>query len=216
MKNRKILSFTALMLAVVMLVSFCACHGDRIDDGLISVPMSSKEAKGRNYEDIVTKFRSAGFDNIYAEPMGDLIIGLLNKSGEVEEVTVGGKSDFSKNKRFSPDTYVIVRYHSFSQSTSSITEEESREPVIADTSDGMTGLPVSSEEIKKLSVKEASSILSEAGFVNIKTEPLRDLVLEILHSDGDISEVSVGGDIEFKKGDRYAPDAAIVIRYHSY
>ncbi len=217
MKNKGIVSVTALLLAVIMLVSFCSCRGERINDGMIGAPISARDAKGRNYEDIVTKFRLAGFENVYAEPMGDLIIGVLNKSGEVDEVTVGGKSDFRKDKRFSPDTYVIVKYHSFPNSTNSFEEEEeSREPVIADTSDGMTALPVSSDEIRKLSVKEASSILSEAGFVNIKTEPLRDLIVEILHSDGDISEVSVGGDIEFKKGDRYQPDAAIVIRYHSY
>ena len=35
-------------------------------------------------------------------------------------------------------------------------------------------------------------------------------------SDGEIMEVSVDGDIEFKKGDRYIPGAKIIIRYHSY
>ena len=217
MKNKGIVSVTALLLAVIMLVSFCSCRGERINDGMIGAPISARDAKGRNYEDIVTKFETAGFRNVYAEPMGDLIIGFLNKSGEVDEVTVGGKSDFKKDSRYAPDTYVIVKYHSFPSSTESTASvEESSEEVLADTSDGMTGVTISSDELKKLSVKEAVSVLEEAGFVNIRTQPLRDLVVGVIHKDGEIEEISIGGDISFKSSDRFRPDVKIIIRYHSY
>lgn len=217
MKKKYMSAAAAVLLAVALLLTLCCCREGKRDDNTVSTPVSSREAKGRNYEDIVTKFETAGFRNVYAEPMGDLIIGFLNKSGEVDEVTVGGKSDFKKDSRYAPDTYVIVKYHSFPSSTESTASvEESSEEVLADTSDGMTGVTISSDELKKLSVKEAVSVLEEAGFVNIRTQPLRDLVVGVIHKDGEIEEISIGGDISFKSSDRFRPDVKIIIRYHSY
>ncbi len=209
----------ALLFCVIMMFSFTACRERNYDDGLVSMPLSSDDMKDRQYEDIITKLGNAGFVNIHEEPMDDLIIGLLNKDGAVDEVTVDGKNNFRKNARYEPDAYIVVRYHSFSgNGESNVSDEsvESEEPVIADTSDGMISIPVSSEDIKNLSVNSAVDILTDAGFVNVKVQPLGDLIVGIVYSDGEIMEVSVDGDIEFKKGDRYIPGAKIIIRYHSY
>ncbi len=206
----------AVCLAVALIWIFAGC-GSGEEDHRIAMPMSASEMRSRHYEDVVTKLREVGFINVCAQPMNDLVLGWLKKDGSVDEVSADGERNFKKNERFDPDVYIIIRYHSFAGSEESTTPEDSGgEPVIADTSDGMTGLPICSDDIRDLSVKQVVDALTQAGFVNIKTEPLGDLVVGLLHSDGQISEVSVGGDIRYKKGDRYYPDVKIVIRYHSY
>lgn len=212
----KIKKITALLISIIMIFAFSGC-GDDPNSNKVSMPMSAKDMKGRNYEDVVTKLELAGYTNVYSEPLNDLIIGILNKDGTVDEVSANGKKDFRKDQRFDADTYIIVRYHSYIGSEDSLTEENSgKEPVLADTSDGMTGLPICSDDIKHMSVDKVVDMLTEAGFVNIKNDPMRDLVFGIMYSDGEISEVSIGGDTEYQKGDRYYPDVKIVIRYHSY
>ena len=55
--------------------------------------------------------------------------------------------------------------------------------------------------------------LSEAGFENISTEILYDIVLGWT-DEGEVESVSINGDSEFKKGDIFKKDASVVITYH--
>ncbi len=208
--------FIIIMLSAILVFSLTGC-GENIDDNSIPMPMAAKEMRGRNYEDVVTKLERTGYTNVYSEPMNDLIIGLLNKDGAVDEVSANGKKDFRKNQRFEPDTYIIVRYHSFVGSKEpASTVQTDDEPILADTSDGMTEMPICSDDITHLTVDKVVDTLTKAGFVNIKKEPLGDLIFGIVYSNEEITEVSVGGDTEYNKGDRYYPDVRIVIRYHSF
>lgn len=54
-----------------------------------------------------------------------------------------------------------------------------------------------------------------AGFTNIETVPLGDLVTGLLSSDGEVSNVTINGG-DFSEGEQFAPDALVVISYHSY
>ncbi len=207
----------ALMLFVIMIFSLAGCGREEINDGKAAMPMSAQEMENLNYEDVVTKLHIAGFTNVCSEPMNDLLIGLFNKDGEVEDVSVNGEKGFKKDQRFDINTYIIVRYHSFpgsKEASESVKPDE--EQVYADTSDGMTEIPICSDDIKELTVEKVEDILTQAGFINIKKEPLGDLVIGLFHSEGEIKEVTIGGDLKYSKGDRFYPDVKIVIRYHSY
>ena len=110
----------AAALAIVALLSMTACSaGDatggpkNIDGGTVAAPSSSDDLEGRQYEDVVREFEDAGFLNVEATPLGDLITGWLKDPGEVKEVTVAGSS-FEEGDRFAADAAVVVAYHSYS------------------------------------------------------------------------------------------------------
>ena len=77
----------------------------------ILVPMSSKEAKGQNYDDVIKAFEDAGFINIETDVQYDIITGWLTDDGEVESVVIGGLADFSSESVFRPNEDVVITYH---------------------------------------------------------------------------------------------------------
>ena len=79
----------------------------------IYVPLSAKEAKKLQYDDLVDQLKSAGFVNITLEPEYDLIKGWLKKEGRVESMTINGDSSFKSNAAYRPDAEIIIVYHAF-------------------------------------------------------------------------------------------------------
>ena len=91
-----------------------------IENG-VNVPGNPYSYQGQNYEAVRMSFEAAGFTNIQTVPMGDLVAGIWNSEGEVDNVTVAGGS-FSEGEQFAPDTLVVISYHSYPErSTSSET-----------------------------------------------------------------------------------------------
>ncbi|MCQ2460131.1 MAG: hypothetical protein MJ081_07160 [Ruminococcus sp.] len=81
----------------------------------VNLPLSSKELENRNYLDVAQLFAETGFTNIKCEPKRDLLVGLINKEGEVDEIIVNGKKKFNKKDRYRPDTEIIIKYHAFKE-----------------------------------------------------------------------------------------------------
>lgn len=106
-----------------LMVFLAACE-ETVDDGKINAPVSSK-LEDAMYGDIVTKFENAGFTNVKAEKLDDLVVGWLTEDGEVEEVTIDGDTRFSTNSRYPADAAVIIVYHTFKKE-----EETDSEPVV--------------------------------------------------------------------------------------
>lgn len=101
-----------LFLAMFLCISLIGCDEDS-HEGELKPPKTSSELEGQNYEDVVQIFEGQGFTNIKIEPIEDLILGWFTKDGEVEEVSVGGDVEYSKNKWVAADIEVIIRYHTF-------------------------------------------------------------------------------------------------------
>lgn len=74
-------------------------------------PISAKSAKGENYEEIVEKFKKAGFGNIEIEADYDIIVGWFNSAGEVEQITIDEDDDFSEGSSYSVDAIIHIVYH---------------------------------------------------------------------------------------------------------
>ena len=56
----------------------------------------------------------------------------------------------------------------------------------------------------------------EEGFTNIRTEKIEDLITGWLTKDGEVEEVSVGGDADYSP-DKWLPaDTEVVIKYHTF
>ena len=74
-------------------------------------PMTSKEAKGTNYLDVIKSFESAGFTNITTSIEYDIVTGWFADKGEVKSVTINGDSKFDSCNKYRPDAQVMITYH---------------------------------------------------------------------------------------------------------
>ena len=83
-------------------------------DDKIKVPFAAVDYEGKNYVAIETMLKDAGFTNIRCIPLNDLSIGLLKKPGIVKEITINGDELTDVKKRFSPNTLIVISYHSYS------------------------------------------------------------------------------------------------------
>lgn len=110
MMVKRILTYIA-SLAVVL--STAACSGGSNATDAIRMSESSKRLEGRQYQDVVGALQKAGFTNVKANPLGDLITGWLSGEGEVKAVEVDGDSSFSTDDSFPSAAPIVVSYHSF-------------------------------------------------------------------------------------------------------
>ena len=76
----------------------------------IGVPMSSKNAKGSNYEDVQREFEDAGFKDVNVKAVEPGLFDGSVKDGEVDYVEIDGDKKFSKGEEFSKDAEVIIYY----------------------------------------------------------------------------------------------------------
>jgi hypothetical protein len=56
----------------------------------------------------------------------------------------------------------------------------------------------------------------EQGFKNIKTEKLEDLITGWITKDGEVEEVSVGGDVDYSPDEWVSADTEVIIKYHTF
>ena len=82
--------------------------------------------------------------------------------------------------------------------------------------EGMLQTPLSHSETISANYEDIAARFEKAGFTNVNTQALGDMVTGLLMDEGDVDEVSIDGETTFDKGDWYAQDAKIAIRYHSY
>ena len=102
--------FVALMAACILATSLATCDGA---NKKINAPVESSEVSSSNYQDMVSQFKGAGFTNVSTREIDDLILGWLTEDGQVEEVSIGGKTSFSTSDTFAADAPVVVSYHTF-------------------------------------------------------------------------------------------------------
>ena len=58
--------------------------------------------------------------------------------------------------------------------------------------------------------------LTDMGFENIKTEKVADLKFGVLSNEGDVKEVTINGDNDFKKDDYFDDESIVKIYYHVF
>ena len=82
--------------------------------------------------------------------------------------------------------------------------------------DGKINLPISSNDLKDANYQDVVAKFENAGFTNVKTEVIADLVLGWFTKDGEVEEVSVDGYTSFSTNSRYPADIEIVVSYHTF
>lgn len=102
----------AVFLAGLLAAGLAAC--DRDDDDrrdMAKTPSSSFVYEGDHYREVADIFSDCGFLNIRGEEITDLQPGDSTREGEVEEVLVGGTSNYQTDQWMNRNTEVVIRYH---------------------------------------------------------------------------------------------------------
>ena len=188
--------FWKVFLVIVFIFIVCGFALYKISEykKLIPVGMSSEEMTGLHYEEVTNKLKTAGFLNVYLEELNDLEIEDEKQEGLVEQVFIGDIHIFDEAQKFSYEDEVIIRYHTVRE-------------IYA---------PISSENAEGENYKDVVDKFEKAGFVNVKSKPIYDLITGWLKSDGDVEEVLVDGDSDVTTYSSFRPDVEVVIKYHTF
>lgn len=123
MRNRKLIFL--LYSILVGSILFAGCSSEDIK----KAPLSSMECFGKQYEEVVSAFENAGFENIKTAEAPDLILGLFAKEGEVASVSIGGNTTFSAGDWFLKSTEILITYYTHpAAETAPNTETEPPQP----------------------------------------------------------------------------------------
>ena len=77
----------------------------------VKAPADSDDLEGEDYKDVEKRLRKAGFLFITTDTIDDVVIGLFDDVGEVEKVSINGKTDFEKGDKFPEEAEVVITYH---------------------------------------------------------------------------------------------------------
>lgn len=80
-------------------------------NGGIRLPKNIFPYSEQNYETVRSALQSAGFRNITCVNMHDLTLGLLQKPGKVDSISVNGEKIMSGGKVYLPDVPISITYH---------------------------------------------------------------------------------------------------------
>jgi DNA-directed RNA polymerase subunit RPC12/RpoP len=66
----------------------------------------------KNYSSLELLYKGAGFENVTSVPLKDLSVFTRRRSGQVEEVTINGNSNFGEGDVYPKSASVVITYHS--------------------------------------------------------------------------------------------------------
>ncbi|MDR0501534.1 MAG: zinc ribbon domain-containing protein [Coriobacteriales bacterium] len=172
-KENKVISIIAIVLLVLLLLFGAAASLPGPNEAL--TPSSASEFKSLSYQDAIMQLQEAGFANIETEPLGDLIVGFLHDEGDVSEISINGKTDFSSGAKYDKNAKIIIRYHSYPQSSN--TQQSS------DVSDNTTSSDATSSDKQNDSLAQQSSAESSASLGNDTSSPSAQQVVKSSEAD---------------------------------
>ena len=82
-----------------------------MSSGGIRLPKDVYPYSEKNYEAVQSALRSVGFRNINCVNMHDLTLGLLQKPGKIESITINGEKLTSGGRVYMPDVPITITYH---------------------------------------------------------------------------------------------------------
>ena len=80
-------------------------------DGTLNIPDSIGAYTEKSYTAIAAILESAGFTNIKCVALNDLVVGIFDRPGIVDAITINGES-IDTDKRYPKDAAIVISYHS--------------------------------------------------------------------------------------------------------
>lgn len=63
--------------------------------------------------------------------------------------------------------------------------------------------------------REVVSAFESAGYLNVVAEPRKDVIIGLLHKDGEVFEIHIGDAGAFTVEDHFKPNLTVTVSYHS-
>ena len=82
-----------------------------LNRGGIRFPKDIMPLSDKNYESVRSALEAAGFTNVKCVNMHDVTLGLLQKPGKVESISVNGTNITTGGRVYMPNTPIIITYH---------------------------------------------------------------------------------------------------------
>ena len=149
---------------------------------------------GSTYKSVVERLRGAGFTAIATEAIKDLTLHETRKLGEVARVSIEGKTEYTCYSQFPFDAPIVVYYHA-------------RQDICP---------PISSNGCINANYAVVAKRFMDEGFTEIHIEPVPDLINGWITKDGSIKQITIDGKENFCKRTKFAYDANVIIRYHTF
>lgn len=185
-KARKVKLIAIAILVIVLAIAL-------LISSLKAVGCSSSEMIGNEHGEVAEQLSSAGFWNVEQVEISDLAPSQAGQDGLVTDVKIGLFSSFSADFRMPCFIKPEITYHTLA----------SLNP------------PLSSEDVKGMSYQEVVSAFENAGYLNVATEPRRDVVVGLLNKEGEVFEIRIGDTKSFTSEDQFKPNMTVTIAYHS-
>ncbi len=80
---------------------------------------------------------------------------------------------------------------------------------------GIVYAPGDAKSMVGKNYSDAADKFIDNGFKNVKTEGIGDIIIGLLHSEGEVKEVTLAGSTEFDTTTQYNENDEVIIRYHS-
>lgn len=82
--------------------------------------------------------------------------------------------------------------------------------------EGELRVPDSSNNLSGSNYNDVVMLFESAGFTNIQTEAIEDLIIGWLTKDGEVEEISINGTTSFGSDTYFPKDAVVIVRYHTF
>ena len=77
----------------------------------IRIDFTSKDYKGQNINDVIAVLEEKGFQNVKAENLQDIMLGVFTKEGAVENITIDGSDEYKIGNWISNQSEIVITYH---------------------------------------------------------------------------------------------------------
>ena len=85
-----------------------------------------------------------------------------------------------------------------------------------DTTSDKIHAPLNASDVNNSNYQDVVSQFKKSGFTNVSTKEIDDLIIGLLTEDGEVEEVSIGGDTSFSTSDAFAADVPVVVSFHTF
>ena len=85
-----------------------------------------------------------------------------------------------------------------------------------DTTSDKIHAPLNASDVSNSKYQDVVSQFKKSGFTNVTTKEINDLIIGFLTEDGEVEEVSIGGNTTFSTSDAFAADVPVVVSFHTF
>ena len=165
-----------------------------LSDTEARVPAPAAELRGDHYQEVIQSLTTAGFTNITATALYDIVFGWTDE-GEVESVSIAGDTDFATGAIYTKDAEVVITYHMW--------EEDNPARI---------KMTKNATDYEGLLYTDVEKTFVDMGFTNVAVEKVE--TSDRSYEEGEVYRVTIDYE-HFESGDSYLPEEEVLIKYYT-